>query len=114
MLEAAGRLVVIVCSLLFFFRSFQEPSGKDAHELLLFEGTRSVLWCGHFCLCVCYSFAVENLDHCDFSALRNMLIRTHMQDLIDTTDRVHFEGYRFDKLASAVNPSMQAKASTAR
>ena len=56
---------------------------------------------------------VESLDHCDFSALRNMLIRTHMQDLIDTTDHVHFEGYRFSKLASAVNPSMQ-KSSTAR
>ncbi|XP_065186751.1 septin-7-like [Sycon ciliatum] len=57
---------------------------------------------------------VENLEHCDFSALRNMLIRTHMQDLIETTDHVHFEKYRYNKLASAVNPQFQSKGSEAR
>ncbi|XP_022235540.1 septin-7-like isoform X2 [Limulus polyphemus] len=42
---------------------------------------------------------VENLEHCDFIALRNMLIRTHMQDLKDVTNNVHYENYRCRKLA---------------
>ncbi|XP_047239372.1 septin-7-like isoform X1 [Girardinichthys multiradiatus] len=45
---------------------------------------------------------VENGDHCDFTILRNMLIRTHMQDLKDVTNNVHYENYRSRKLA-AVN-----------
>jgi hypothetical protein len=43
--------------------------------------------------------AVENLEHCDFIALRNMLIRTHLQDLKDVTNNVHYENYRCRKLA---------------
>ncbi|XP_055920040.1 protein peanut isoform X8 [Eupeodes corollae] len=42
---------------------------------------------------------VENLDHCDFIALRNMVIRTHLQDLKDVTNNVHYENYRCRKLA---------------
>ncbi|XP_078404602.1 septin-5-like [Cetorhinus maximus] len=37
---------------------------------------------------------VENPVHCDFVRLRNMLIRTHMQDLKDVTRDVHYENYR--------------------
>uniref|UniRef100_A0A8C4SIE6 Septin n=1 Tax=Erpetoichthys calabaricus TaxID=27687 RepID=A0A8C4SIE6_ERPCA len=37
---------------------------------------------------------VENKVHCDFSMLRNMLIQTHMQDLKDVTQEVHYENYR--------------------
>lgn len=44
---------------------------------------------------------VENLEHNDFLALRNMLIRTHMQDLVDVTNNVHYENYRYNKLAPA-------------
>ncbi|CAH1778562.1 unnamed protein product [Owenia fusiformis] len=43
---------------------------------------------------------VENLEHNDFIALRNMLIRTHMQDLKDVTNNVHYENFRYNKLAS--------------
>lgn len=43
---------------------------------------------------------VENVDHCDFVALRNMLIRTHMQDLKDVTNDTHYENYRCGKLAA--------------
>ncbi|XP_074616165.1 septin-7-like isoform X1 [Acropora palmata] len=43
---------------------------------------------------------VENVDHCDFVALRNMLIRTHMQDLKDVTNDIHYENYRCEKLAA--------------
>jgi hypothetical protein len=38
--------------------------------------------------------AVENLAHNDFSALRNILIRTHMMDLVDVTAQVFYENYR--------------------
>ncbi|XP_071957527.1 septin-7-like isoform X2 [Antedon mediterranea] len=43
---------------------------------------------------------VENLEHCDFITLRNMLIRTHMQDLKDVTNNVHYENYRCRKLTA--------------
>ncbi|XP_032220349.2 septin-2 [Nematostella vectensis] len=41
---------------------------------------------------------VENPDHCDFIKLRNMLVRTHMQDLKDVTQDVHYENYRAQRL----------------
>lgn len=37
---------------------------------------------------------VENDLHCDFKKLRSLLIRTHMLDLITTTEEVHYENYR--------------------
>ncbi|XP_053335071.1 septin-5-like [Clarias gariepinus] len=37
---------------------------------------------------------VENPAHSDFLKLRNMLVRTHMQDLKDTTQETHYENYR--------------------
>ncbi|OZJ02073.1 hypothetical protein BZG36_05059 [Bifiguratus adelaidae] len=37
---------------------------------------------------------VENDDHCDFKKLRSLLVRTHMLDLINTTEEVHYELYR--------------------
>lgn len=37
---------------------------------------------------------VENEDHCDFKKLRNLLIRSHMHDLISTTEEIHYENYR--------------------
>ena len=42
---------------------------------------------------------IENLDHCDFVPLRNMLIRTHLMDLKDVTNFIHYENYRCRKLA---------------
>lgn len=41
---------------------------------------------------------VENPEHCDFSKLRTMLI-THMQDLQEVTQEVHYENYRSERLA---------------
>lgn len=41
---------------------------------------------------------IENMDHCDFLALRNLLIRSYMLDLLDTTNNVHYENYRCRKL----------------
>lgn len=37
---------------------------------------------------------VENEDHCDFRKLRLLLIRSHMLDLIQSTEEVHYEVYR--------------------
>ncbi|ODQ67342.1 putative Septin ring protein [Nadsonia fulvescens var. elongata DSM 6958] len=41
---------------------------------------------------------VEDETHCDFSYLRNFLIRTHLQDLIDTTADTHYETFRSKQL----------------
>ncbi|KAJ3416406.1 hypothetical protein HDV05_001974 [Chytridiales sp. JEL 0842] len=43
---------------------------------------------------------VENENHCDFKKLRNLLIRTHMHDLISTTEEHHFENYRVARLTA--------------
>lgn len=37
---------------------------------------------------------VENEDHCDFKKLRSLLIRTHMLDLMTSTEEYHYENYR--------------------
>lgn len=37
---------------------------------------------------------VENEEHCDFKKLRKLLIRSHMHDLISTTEETHYESYR--------------------
>ncbi|KAJ1921378.1 Septin spn4 [Mycoemilia scoparia] len=37
---------------------------------------------------------VENEQHCDFKKLRSLLIRTHMLDLVTTTEEVHYDKYR--------------------
>lgn len=43
---------------------------------------------------------VDNEDHCDFVKLRQMLIRTHMEELKESTDEVLYEDYRSSKLAA--------------
>lgn len=48
---------------------------------------------------------IENMDHCDFIPLRNMLIRTHLQDLKDVTNLVHYENFRCRKLAGVAEPN---------
>lgn len=39
-------------------------------------------------------FIVENESHCDFVKLREMLIRTNMEDLREKTHEKHYELYR--------------------
>uniref|UniRef100_A0A3B3QCD4 Septin n=1 Tax=Paramormyrops kingsleyae TaxID=1676925 RepID=A0A3B3QCD4_9TELE len=43
---------------------------------------------------------VANGEHCAFSVLRKILIRTHMQDLKGITNSIHYENYRTKKLAA--------------
>ncbi|XP_072135343.1 septin-7-like isoform X1 [Mobula birostris] len=57
---------------------------------------------------------VENGDHCDFSILRNLLIRTHMQDLKEITNNVHYENYRSRKLAAVTGNGVDASKTKGR
>ncbi|XP_062853414.1 septin 9b isoform X2 [Trichomycterus rosablanca] len=41
---------------------------------------------------------VENVEHCEFAYLRDLLIRTHMQNLKDITSSIHYEVYRVRRL----------------
>nr|XP_058894762.1 septin-12 isoform X1 [Kogia breviceps] len=41
---------------------------------------------------------VENMAHCEFLLLRDLLIRSHLQDLKDITHNVHYENYRIFRL----------------
>jgi len=41
---------------------------------------------------------VENEHHCDFVKLREMLIRTNMEDLKEQTHQCHYEKYRTERL----------------
>jgi len=50
-------------------------------------------------MCSVLSLLVENENHCDFVKLREMLLRTNMQDLIDTTHKKHYELYRRVRLS---------------
>lgn len=43
---------------------------------------------------------VENPEHCDYKALRNLLVRTHMHDLITATKETHYENFRSSKMSS--------------
>ena len=43
---------------------------------------------------------VENEQHCDFKKLRNLLVRSHMLDLISTTEETHYENYRQQQMAT--------------
>ncbi len=43
---------------------------------------------------------VDNEEHCDFVKLRQMLIRTHMEELKEHTNNVLYENYRSDKLTT--------------
>lgn len=50
---------------------------------------------------------IENMDHCDFLPLRNTLIRTHLQDLKEVTNNVHYENFRCRKLAGVAGGSTE-------
>ncbi|KAJ3408248.1 54S ribosomal protein L39, mitochondrial [Chytridiales sp. JEL 0842] len=44
------------------------------------------------------SVQVENADHCDFIYLRELLIRSNLQDLIETTHNIHYAQYRSSQI----------------
>jgi septin family protein len=47
---------------------------------------------------------VENPLHCDFIYLRELLISTNMQDMIDTTHSIHYASYRGIKIRGKGRP----------
>lgn len=49
-------------------------------------------------ICCLGNSTVENENHCDFVKLREMLIRTNMEDLREVTHSKHYELYRHHKL----------------
>ena len=51
-----------------------------------------------FCSNCVVVLSVENENHCDFVKLREMLIRTNMEDMRETTHYQHYELYRKHKL----------------
>uniref|UniRef100_A0A9L0JRG8 Septin 9 n=1 Tax=Equus asinus TaxID=9793 RepID=A0A9L0JRG8_EQUAS len=55
---------------------------------------------------------VENTAHCEFAYLRDLLIRTHMQNIKDITSSIHFEAYRVKRLhesSSAMSNGVEEK-----
>jgi septin 7 len=46
------------------------------------------------------------MEHCDFVPLRNMLIRTYLQDLKEVTNNVLYENFRCRKLAGVAGAAM--------
>uniref|UniRef100_A0A3Q2Q1T5 Septin 4a n=1 Tax=Fundulus heteroclitus TaxID=8078 RepID=A0A3Q2Q1T5_FUNHE len=51
----------------------------------------------------------ENPIHSDFLLLRNMLVRTHMQDLKDVTRETHYENYRAQCIQSMTRMMVQER-----
>lgn len=64
--------------------------GELLKVCLSFCITQACIICSYLLLL----FSVENEDHCDFKKLRSLVIRTHMLDLISTSEEVHYENYR--------------------
>ncbi|KAI1354225.1 Septin-type guanine nucleotide-binding (G) domain-containing protein [Xylaria sp. FL0043] len=50
---------------------------------------------------------VEDETHCEFVYLRNFLLRTHLQDLIETTSQIHYETFRAKQLLALKESSAQ-------
>lgn len=48
---------------------------------------------------------VEDPDHCEFVQLRTFLTRTHLQDLIETTQHRHYESFRAQQIMAFTNAS---------
>ncbi|KAI9350203.1 septin B [Obelidium mucronatum] len=48
------------------------------------------------------SVEVENPKHCDFVYLRDMIIRTNLQDLIETTHNIHYALFRSSKIRGSI------------
>lgn len=47
---------------------------------------------------------VENKEHCDFVYLRELLIQTNLQDLIESTHVIHYAAYRSSQIQSKERP----------
>lgn len=50
---------------------------------------------------------VDDPSHCEFPALREFLLSTHLQDMIDTTAHIHYEAFRAKQLMALKENSSQ-------
>ncbi|PMB71707.1 Septin spn2 [Beauveria bassiana] len=57
---------------------------------------------------------VEDENHCEFVYLRNFLLRTHLQDLIETTSQIHYETFRAKQLLALKESSAHAGGASSR
>ncbi|KNB05452.1 hypothetical protein FOXG_07741 [Fusarium oxysporum f. sp. lycopersici 4287] len=55
---------------------------------------------------------VEDETHCEFVYLRDFLLRTHLQDLIETTSQIHYETFRAKQLLALKESSAHGGASS--
>ncbi|KAL2112047.1 hypothetical protein VUR80DRAFT_8724 [Thermomyces stellatus] len=54
---------------------------------------------------------IEDENHCEFVYLRNFLLRTHLQDLVETTSQIHYETFRAKQLLALKENSAQSAGS---
>lgn len=47
------------------------------------------------------SVEIDNVEHCDFTILRKLLLRIYLSDLMDVTNDVHYENYRCEYFGKA-------------
>ncbi|KAG5998872.1 Septin Spn2 [Claviceps spartinae] len=57
---------------------------------------------------------VEDENHCEFVYLRNFLLRTHLQDLIETTSQIHYETFRAKQLLALKESSAHVGGASSR
>lgn len=57
---------------------------------------------------------VEDRNHCEFADLRQFLISSHLQDLIDTTSQIHYESFRAKQLKALKENSNNQSARTSQ
>lgn len=74
--------------------------------------TRTLHWGPHYGVTIDIVktyFPVENPRHSDFTKLRTMLISTHMQDLKDVTQDVHYENFRAQCISQISQHAMRER-----
>lgn len=54
---------------------------------------------------------VENTEHCDFIPLRDVVLRTHLHDLVDVTNQVHYENFRAQRLSHRLSQRLSQRLS---
>lgn len=54
---------------------------------------------------------IEDEQNCEFVYLRDFLLRTHLQDLIETTSQIHYETFRAKQLLALKESSAAGNSS---
>ena len=78
------KMMMMTIIIFFIVHNFQDENGRKSRG-------RSYPW---------GTVNIEDKNHCDFLALRSLVLAHHMQDLKDVTSQVHYEKYRCTKLTA--------------